>query len=188
MAAMKYTVFLDRDGVINIDSADYIKDESEFFFIEKSPEAVSMLCKAGIDVIIITNQSAIDRGLTTKTRLEKIFNKMKSGIYDAGGEIKDIFYCPHHPAKGCTCRKPRPGLILKAQKKYGIDLLNSCMVGDSAKDIECAVNAGCGLSILVGASNGRKAKNQLAEKGVKPDFTAENLFEAVEWLLNELND
>ena len=142
---MKYTVFLDRDGVINHDSSDYIKNKSEFSFIDKSPEAVALLTRAGFNVIVITNQSAIARKLTTKKELEKIFNKMKTGIVDAGGTINDIFYCPHLPDAGCDCRKPKPGLILQAKKKYKIDLQYSCMIGDSAKDIECAKNAGCGF-------------------------------------------
>lgn len=180
---MKYTVFLDRDGVINHDSPDYIKAESEFFFIDKSPEAIALLTQASFDVIVITNQSAIARKLTTKKELEKIFTKMKSGVEDAGGKIKDIFYCPHLPDAGCSCRKPRPGLIFQAQKKYEIDLQDSCMVGDSIKDIECAKNAGCGLSVLVKTGNGEKEEKFLAAKGINPDFAAKNLFEAAKWII-----
>ncbi|MCK5313330.1 MAG: D-glycero-beta-D-manno-heptose 1,7-bisphosphate 7-phosphatase [Desulfobacteraceae bacterium] len=180
---MQYTVFLDRDGVINVDSPDYIKAESEFFFLDKSPEAISLLTEAGFNVIIITNQSAIARKFTTEKELEKIFNKMKTGIADAGGIVKDIFYCPHMPDAGCDCRKPEPGLIFQAREKYSIDLQHSCMVGDSAKDIECAKNAGCGLSVLVKTGNGKKAKKLLADKDINPDFTAENLFDAVKWII-----
>ena len=180
---MKYTVFLDRDGVINVDSSDYIKTESEFSFIDKSPEAIAMLTDAGINVIVITNQSAIARKFTTIKELEKIFNKMKTGVVDVGGIIKDIFYCPHMPTAGCNCRKPAPGLIFQAKEKYDIDLQNSCMVGDSAKDIECAKNAGCGLSVLVKTGNGEKAKQLLSDKDISPDFVAENLFDAAKWII-----
>ena len=180
---MKYTVFLDRDGVINRDSAEYIKNESEFSFIQKSPEAVALLTRAGTDVIVITNQSAIARKLTTKKELEKIFNKMTSGVADAGGKIKDIFYCPHLPDAGCECRKPKPDLIFQAKKEYKIDLQYSCMIGDSVKDIECAKNAGCGLSILVQTGNGESSAKLLTAKGINPDFVAKNLFEAVQWLI-----
>ena len=183
---MKYTVFLDRDGVINVDSSDYIKHESEFHFIDKSPEAIAMLTQAGFDIIVITNQSAIARKLTTSKELEKIFNKMKSGVKDAGGKIKDIFYCPHMPTAGCNCRKPSPGLIFQAKEKYDIDLQYSCMIGDSAKDIECAKNAGCNLSVLVKTGNGEKAKNLLAAESINPDFTAENLFDAAKWLIKRV--
>jgi len=182
---MKYTVFLDRDGVINLDSSDYIKNASEFFFLDKSCEAIALLTQAAFDVIVITNQSAIARKMTTKKELEKIFNKMESGIEDAGGKIKDIFYCPHLPDAGCDCRKPRPGLIFQAKKKYKIDLKYSCMIGDSVKDIECAKNAGCGLSILVKTGNGEKAEQLLATKGINPDFAAKNLFEAAKWIIQK---
>jgi len=185
---MKYTVFLDRDGVINHDSSDYIKTESEFSFINKSPEAIALLTRAGFDVIVITNQSAIARKMTTKKEIEKIFNKMKSGISDVGGEIKDIFFCPHLPDADCDCRKPNPGLIFQARKKYNIDLKYSCMVGDSVKDIECAKNAGCGLSVLVKTGNGEITEKLLAAKEINPDLVANNLFEAVQWMIkSEIN-
>ncbi|MCK5098744.1 MAG: D-glycero-beta-D-manno-heptose 1,7-bisphosphate 7-phosphatase, partial [Desulfobacteraceae bacterium] len=171
------------DGVINVDSSDYIKSESEFFFIDKSPEAIAMLTNAGINVIVITNQSAIARKLTTVKELGKIFNKMKTGVADVGGIIKDIFYCPHMPDAGCNCRKPEPGLIFQAKEKYDIDLQKSCMVGDSIKDIECAKNAGCGLSVLVKTGNGEKADKLLADKDITPDFVAENLFDAAQWII-----
>ncbi len=182
---MKHTVFLDRDGVINIDSSEYIKHESEFHFIKKSPEAIALLFNAGIDVIVITNQSAIARQFLTKKELKKIFNKMKKGVKDAKGSIKDIFYCPHLPTEGCGCRKPNPGLILQAKEKYDINLQHSCMVGDSAKDIECAKNAGCALSVLVKTGNGEKAEKTLEEKGINPDFIARNLFEAAHWIIKQ---
>ena len=180
---MKYTVFLDRDGVINVDSSDYIKTESEFHFIDNSPEAIALLTKAGFDVIVITNQSALARKLTTQDELERIFNKMKAGVIDAGGKIKDVFFCPHMPDAGCNCRKPEPGLIFQAKDKYNIDLKHSCMVGDSAKDIECAKNAGCGLSVLVKTGNGNMAEKSLDDKDINPDFTAENLFDAAKWII-----
>ncbi len=182
---MQYTVFLDRDGVINVDSQDYIKHESEFHFIDKSPEAVAMLTKAGFDVILITNQSAIERQLTTIQELEKIFSKMENGIEKAGGKIKDIFYCPHLPDAGCNCRKPNPGLILQAAEKYNIDLEYACMVGDSAKDIECARNAGCSLAVLVQTGNGLIAEQLLEKNGTGVDFTAKNLYDAVKWIIKK---
>ncbi len=183
---MAYTVFLDRDGVINKDSKNYVKDVSEFTFIEKSAEAVAMLSKNGFDVIIITNQSVIGRRLTSSETLDKIFEKMKTGIASAGGTVKDIFFCPHRPSAGCTCRKPRPGLILQAKARYGIDLARSCMVGDSVKDMVCAANAGCGKSILVMTGNGRIALPLLAERNIVPDFKAENLYKAAGWIVENL--
>ncbi len=183
---MNYTVFLDRDGVINADSPDYIKNPSEFHFLENSPEAVALLCKNGFDVILITNQSVINRKMASHNDLEAIFNKMKKGIEKAGGKIKDIFFCPHMPDQGCTCRKPRPGLILQAAEKYGIDLTNSCMVGDSVKDMECAENAGCGARVLVKTGNGEKAARILKKRAVQPDCICKDLMAAAEWISGNL--
>ncbi len=182
---MGKTVFLDRDGVINIDSAEYIKNESEFFFIDKSPEAIAKLTRAGFDIIVITNQSVLARKFTTSKELEKIFNKMTTGVEALGGKIKDIFFCPHMPNSGCSCRKPKPGLIFQAKEKYDMDLSESYMVGDSVKDIECAKNAGCGFSILVKTGNGQEAEKILAEKKINPDFIAQNLFDAVNWIIQQ---
>ena len=178
----QYTVFLDRDGVINHDSPAYIKHPDEFHFIAKSPEAIALLNANGFDVILITNQSAVGRGMITGATLEAIFKKMTQGVAQAGGRIKDIFFCPHAPDQGCNCRKPAPGMILKAVDRYGIDLDRSVMVGDSAKDIECGKNAGCALTILVKTGNWEKALAALNEKGITPDFTATDLYEAACWI------
>ncbi len=179
----KPVIFLDRDGVINIDSADYIKAPSEFEFIPKSPQAIAMLCDHGFDIIIITNQSMIGRKMATQEALDAIFQKMKDGVTKAGGQIKDIFFCPHIPTAGCHCRKPEPGLILNAQQTHNIDLSNSIMVGDSAKDIETGKNAGCGQTILVQTGNGKKACDQLSEKKITPDLVAKDLYAAARWMV-----
>jgi histidinol-phosphate phosphatase family protein len=183
---MGYIVFLDRDGVINIDSPEYVKNESEFEFIPKSPEAIALLCKTGFQVIVITNQSMIGRKMTSQKTLDAIFLNMKHGVKKAGGDIKDIFFCPHIPEDNCFCRKPKPGLILEAQKKYHIDLAQSCMVGDSMKDIECALNAGCSKALLVKTGNGSTAVHQLSCKGITPDFIGSDLYEAALWIIKNV--
>jgi histidinol-phosphate phosphatase family protein len=185
--AMRQFIFLDRDGVINVDSSKYIKNESEFKFIPKSPEAIALLSQNGFDIIVITNQSLIGRKMASQKTLDAIFKKMKDGINKTGGEIKDIFFCPHTPEDNCYCRKPEPGLILEAKKKYSIDLNQSFMVGDSAKDIECARNAGCSKMLLVKTGNGIKAQQQLFQKGIIPDFIGKNLYEAALWIINSVN-
>ena len=183
---MKDIVFLDRDGVINVDSSEYIKNESEFEFIPNSPEAIALLTQNGFNIIVITNQSLVGRKMVSQKTLDAIFKKMKDGVKKAGGDIKDIFYCPHTPEDNCSCRKPNPGLILKAQKKYQIDLNQSFMVGDSAKDIECARNAGCSKALLVKTGNGLKAQQQLFQKGIIPDFIGTDLYEAALWIINSV--
>ena len=179
----KRVVFLDRDGVINHDSPDYIKSWSEFEFLPGSLEALKQLTLNGFSVIIITNQSAIHRKMISKEDLDVIHDMMKKNVQSNGGEIKDIFYCPHIPQDKCDCRKPKPGLIYRAKKRYRIDLKASIMVGDSAKDIECARNAGCGSAILVKTGNGVMAEKILKERMIYPDVIVRDLLEAVSWIV-----
>nr|WP_207683655.1 D-glycero-beta-D-manno-heptose 1,7-bisphosphate 7-phosphatase [Desulfonema magnum] len=180
---LKKVVFLDRDGVINRDSPEYIKSWSEFEFIPESIAAIHRLTLNGFITIIITNQSVINRHMVSEQELEHIHTMMSAAVRAGGGEIKDIFFCPHAPDDGCDCRKPKPGLIRQAQKRYHIDLSDACMIGDSAKDIECARNAGCGRAVLVRTGNGMTAEKILAEKKMLPDYIAENLYEAVHQLI-----
>jgi D-glycero-D-manno-heptose 1,7-bisphosphate phosphatase len=177
-------VFLDRDGVINRDSPDYIKSWSEFEFLPGSLEALKKLTVNGFAVIVITNQSAIHRKMISQKALEHIHEMMKKTVLLSGGEIKDIFFCPHVPEDGCDCRKPNPGLILEAEKKHRIDLKVSIMVGDSAKDIECARKAGCGTAILVQTGNGVMAEKRLNEKMILPDVIVRDLLEAAHWIVS----
>ena len=179
----KPIVFLDRDGVINQDSEDYIKNPSEFHFIPRSPEAVALLNRHGFEVIVITNQSLIGRKMADLPTLEAIFDKMKTGIEQAGGRIRDIFFCPHAPEEGCDCRKPKPGLIFKAAQVHGIDPAEAVMVGDSAKDIECGRNAGCGRTCLVATGNGQNALKDLNQKGMSPDYLGTDLYDVAEWII-----
>lgn len=183
----KYTVFLDRDGVINHDSDAYIKHPDEFHFISKSPDAIALLTCNGFQVILITNQSAVGRGMISRQMLDDILKKMTRGVTQAGGRIKDIFFCPHTPDQGCDCRKPKPGMILDAVKSHGIDLQKSIMVGDSAKDIECGKNAGCAKTILVKTGKAEKALAALTAKGITPDFLAQDLYEAAHWIIDNLS-
>jgi len=176
-------VFLDRDGVINRDSPAYIKTWDEFEFLPGSLEAMALLTRNGFTLIVITNQSIIGRGMADMRTLSHTHRQMSETVAANGGRIRDIFFCPHHPEDGCDCRKPAPGLIFKARDTYNIDLANAVMVGDSAKDIECARNAGCGASVLVKTGNGLSAMETLAEKGIGPDYQAADLLDAARWIL-----
>lgn len=174
---------MDRDGVINQDSPDYIKNWDEFRFIPGSIEALKLLTTKGFIPIVITNQSMISRGLASSESLEYMHTMMRTAIRAGGGDIRDIFFCPHRPDEGCGCRKPKPGLIDQARQEYQIDLADACMIGDSAKDIECGRNAGCGRTILVRTGNGIIAEKELAGKGIFPDIMARNLYEAARWIV-----
>ncbi len=181
-------IFLDRDGVINKDSPDYVKSWSEFEFLPGSLEAIKLLTEHNYQIMIITNQSIINRKMASLYDLEFTHSMMKKAVRENGGEIKDIFFCPHKPEDNCACRKPEPGLILEAQKKYGIDLKNSVMVGDSAKDIECARRAGCRYPILVKTGNYEQAASALEEKKIYPDHIARDLYDAAEWIIANLDN
>ena len=180
---LQNVVFLDRDGVINRDSPDYVKSWSEFEFIPGSLEALKLLNLNGYVSIVITNQSAVNRKMITIKELENTHARMKRAVKSHGGKIKDIFFCPHTPEEACGCRKPNPELIYNARQTHMISLSTSTMVGDSVKDIECARNAGCGQTILVKTGNGEKAEKTLIEKGVYPDYVAEDLLDAVNWIV-----
>ncbi len=174
---MNKIIFLDRDGVINEDSPDYIKRPEEFFFIEKSPEAIALLNGFGWEVIVITNQSMIGRGMASLADLFGIFRKMNQGVEKAGGRIRDIFFCPHAPDQGCSCRKPLPGMLFAAAGLYDIDLASSCMIGDSAKDIVTGKGGGCRTTGLVLTGNGKSALAELAAENQSPDYVAADLWD-----------
>jgi len=177
-------VFLDRDGVINRDSEAYIKSWEEFVFLPGSLEALKLLTESGHITVLVTNQSAVARGLLSREGLEEMFRRMQAAVIAAGGQIADIFYCPHMPDAGCDCRKPAPGMIAAAQSKYRIDLTAAVMVGDSSKDILCACRAGVGQTILVQTGNGPTAEGELADLDIAPDYIAADLLAAVRWLLD----
>ena len=176
-------VFLDRDGTINRDSPDYIKNREEFEFLPGSLEAINKLTLNGFDNIVITNQSAVPRKLITQKELEAVHHMMVDAVARSGGEIKDIFYCPHMPVDGCDCRKPEPGLIYQAREKYAIDLSTAVMVGDSHRDIECGHRAGCGKAVLVKSGLKGDVEEELKKKQISLDFVAEDLLDAVEWII-----
>jgi D-glycero-D-manno-heptose 1,7-bisphosphate phosphatase len=176
-------VYLDRDGTINHDSADYIKSRYEFKFIPGSIEAIRLLTQSGFTSIVITNQSALARKLISPGELDHLHGMMKDAIVSGGGMITDIFFCPHMPNDGCECRKPAPGLLFQAQRKYNIDMSKSIMVGDSAKDIECARNAGCGQAVLVKTGKDDDVEHILKTKQIVTDYIANNLYDAAKWIL-----
>lgn len=170
-------IFLDRDGVINRDSPDYIKSWDEFEFLPGSLQAIRRLTENGCSLIVITNQSAVGRGLITVAALEAIHRRMTAAIREAGGRLTDIFYCPHTPEARCGCRKPLPGLIRRACRRYFVDLPQAVMVGDRPGDIACGRSAGCGRTILI--SQGAPH----AMTGPTADRVAGSLLDCVEWIL-----
>ncbi|MDF2867751.1 MAG: histidinol-phosphate phosphatase family protein [Gammaproteobacteria bacterium] len=136
-------IILDRDGVINHDSKHYIKSPEEWMPIPGSLAALAKLTQAGWTIAIATNQSGIARGLYTHEILAAIHAKMQSMVAAAGGQIDSIFYCPHHPAEHCHCRKPQPGLVEQIAAHYAVDMVGIPFVGDKWTDVETALAGGC---------------------------------------------
>ena len=181
-SGIRDTVFLDRDGVINRDSPDYVTAWDQFVFLPGSLEAICRLTEAGRVIMVITNQSAVGRGMMDTAVLETMHQNLRQAVEAQGGRIDAVFYCPHHPDEGCDCRKPKPGLIAQAQRNYRLDLASATMIGDSARDIECGIRAGCGRTILV-QSGLHDARPHLDALGLRPDWVATDLAAAVDWLL-----
>ena len=140
---MNKAIFLDRDGIINIERKDYVKTVEEFVFIDGIFEVMKWIKDKGYLVIIITNQSAINRKIINENDLQKIHNFLFKQAKRQNVKIDGIYFCPHTPDENCECRKPKPGMILKAAQEFQIDLKNSIMIGDSNTDMEAAQQAGC---------------------------------------------
>lgn len=155
-------IILDRDGVINYDSPNYIKSRDEWQPIPGSLEAIVKLNKAGFKVAVATNQSGIGRGFYTFSTLLQIHQKMHEALAALGGHIDMISICPHHPDENCTCRKPKPGLIYKIAEHFNLDLSQAKIlaIGDSLCDLKAAKMAGC-QPILVLTGNGQSTLNGL---------------------------
>lgn len=169
-------IILDRDGVINEDSDDYVKSADEWRAIPASLEAIAAINKLTIPVVVCTNQSGLARGLFSQQDLDAMHEKLTRELKAVGGHIDKIYACTHHPDDNCECRKPKPGMYLQAAKDFNADPNHILVIGDSARDIEAAEAAGF-HSILVKTGKGERtlAKNTLATH--IPIY--ENLAEAV---------
>jgi D-glycero-D-manno-heptose 1,7-bisphosphate phosphatase len=135
------TIFLDRDGVINENRADYVKSWSEFSFIAGSREAIARLTRAGHTIVVCTNQAAVASGHTSVEVVEDIHRRMIAEIAAVGGYVAKVYYCPHAKDANCSCRKPRPGMLLRARDELGIDLQDAVFIGDSITDVRAALAA-----------------------------------------------
>lgn len=136
-------VFLDRDGVLNTKKDDYVKKTSELEIFPFISESIKKLQKEGFKVIVITNQSAINRGLMNDNDLEKIHDEIQRFLIKHGTKIDAFYHCPHTPSENCFCRKPKPGLLLRAIGDFSIDVNQSWFLGDSDSDILVGTTVGC---------------------------------------------
>lgn len=176
------TIFVDRDGVINQDSDAYIKSLEEWHPIPGSIAALAALSQC-FNIIVITNQSGLARGLLTKTDLDAMHEDLQKKVKAQGGIITDIFYCPHGPHDACACRKPKPGLLLQAQEQYQLNLNNSWCIGDSYRDLEAGLAVGTRVA-LVRTGKGLRTLAQYPElEKTTPIFDDLSAFST--WILNK---
>lgn len=179
-------IFLDRDGVINENRPDYVKSLAEFVFLPGALEAVRRLAELDMPIIVVSNQSAINRGLVTQTMVDAITQAMQERIEATGGRVDAVFYCPHLPDEGCTCRKPRPGLFHQAACQLGIQLARSYVIGDALSDVQAALHIGA-QPLLVLTGRGHEQVKLLGEalRGSVPVF--DDLLAAALWVWQREN-
>lgn len=156
-------IILDRDGVINEDSDQYIKNPEEWIPIDGSVEAIATLSRAGYAIYVATNQSGLGRGLFGQSELDAMHSKMNHLIEKAGGSLAGIYYCPHRPEQHCDCRKPAPGLLQNISRDTGISLEDVPLVGDSLRDLQAGQAVGCKpVLVKTGKGLGTLEKLQLS--------------------------
>jgi D-glycero-D-manno-heptose 1,7-bisphosphate phosphatase len=148
MASKFKVIILDRDGVINEDSKEFIKSPEEWKAISGSLEAIAKLNKANIKVVVASNQSGVARGYFSLDTLAKIHEKMQRELAKVGGHLDGIFFCPHGPDSNCSCRKPKPSLLLDIAKSFNVDPEEMLAIGDSLRDVLAAKAAGCPVWIV----------------------------------------
>jgi len=150
-------IILDRDGVINYDSEQFIKSPDEWRPIPGSLEAIALLNRWGWRVVVASNQSGVGRGLFDMDTLNAIHDKMLKSLAQVGGRLDAIFFCPHPADSTCNCRKPKPGLLIDIRERFNTDLTNVPIVGDSLRDLQAAEAVG-GLPCLVLTGKGAKTR------------------------------
>jgi D-glycero-D-manno-heptose 1,7-bisphosphate phosphatase len=176
---MNRAVFLDRDGVINVNRDDHVKSWDEFVWAPGALEGLRLLASLPIRVVVVTNQSVVGRGIISHAQLDDIHRRMLEAVGAEGGRIDGIYVCPHAPWEDCSCRKPKPGLLLQAARELAVDLSRSFMIGDRAADIETGRAVGA-CTVLIDRAG------IPTPEGLEPDHIATSLLGAVEWLLPEV--
>jgi len=173
-------VLLDRDGVINEDSPNHIRNSSAWIPIAGSLDAIARLCRAGRRVAVCTNQAGVAKGFFTRADLDEINRTMTLAVERAGGHIDGVFCCIHSPDEHCACRKPAPGLLNQAMKTFGASATETTFIGDSVRDAQAALAAGC-APILVRTGNGIRSESDARALGI--DLIFDDLGAATDWLL-----
>jgi len=188
----KPAVFLDRDGTIN-EQMGYINHISRFHLLENAAAGIRLLNRAGLPVVVVSNQSGLGRGYFPPELLEQVNRKMEELLAAHGASLDGVYCCPHHPeakvaelAVDCDCRKPKPGLLLRAAAELNLDLARSFVVGDRWSDLKTAAAVGAkGILVLTGYGRGDLEYIGPGQE-LQPDFVARDLLEAAEWIVSEV--
>lgn len=176
----KRAVFLDRDGVLNRDSDDFIKTPEELELLPGAAEAVARLNAAGFLCVVITNQSGIARGLFAEDALASLHVKLRAELAAGGGRLDAIYYCPHGPDDGCDCRKPATGMLLRAAEDHGVDLAASWVIGDRPGDIACGAAVGARAILVL---TGKMAAYDPDRFSAQPDYVCPNVLSAARLII-----
>jgi heptosyltransferase-2 len=179
------TVFLDRDGTLNRDSG-YVTTPDALELFPGVVEALARLNRAGVRVVVITNQSGIARGLLDTSTLEQIHDRLRALLEAGGASLDAIYVCPHAPDEGCACRKPGTALAERAMADLGLDLSGAYMVGDQKRDMDMARGVGAKSLLVTTGPTSVQALTDLQAEGRQPDYVASGLIEAVEWIIEDV--
>lgn len=182
-------IIMDRDGTV-CDEVGYVNHVDRIRLLPRSAAAIRAANEAGFQTVVVTNQAGVARGYFAEALVDEVHDRVRELLAGAGARLDGIYYCPHHPDVGappyrqaCACRKPLPGMLLRARDEMGIDLASSYMVGDSVKDLEAGLRAGTtNVLVLTGYGRGELAHQSHAWR-VKPDHVADDLQDAVSWIL-----
>jgi D-glycero-D-manno-heptose 1,7-bisphosphate phosphatase len=175
-AYMLPAIFIDRDGVINQNRADYVRSWDQIEILPNALSALALLAASPYRLIMVTNQSPIGRGILTRDQVRSINHQLIAHIESHRGRIDAVYVCPHHPDDNCDCRKPKPGLLNQAARDHNLDLDRSYFIGDALSDVQAALAANC-QPILVLTGRGRRQQRLLKQNGytnipVLPDLSA----------------
>ena len=179
-------IILDRDGVINYDSLDYIKSPEEWQPLPGSIEAIANLSKHGYNIVVATNQSGLARKLFTEVTLANMHQLMSDLVEEAGGSISAVFFCPHHPDDNCSCRKPNTGLLEQVEREFSCSVSGCWFVGDTEKDIDTAIAKSC-KPILVLTGKGLQTQTNLSAEKQSSVLIFDDLSAASNFILKEDN-
>ena len=187
----KPAVFLDRDGTINVE-AGYITDLANLRLMPGAAAAIKRLNDMGVPAILATNQSGPARGYYDEAWVLTLNGRVAELLEAEGARLDDQFYCPHLPdgtvpayTQACRCRKPEPGMLEDAAAKHGLDLAASYMIGDKSTDVEVGQRAGC-KTVLLRSGFGERVLSGEYQWPVEPDFVADTLVEAIDWVVGDL--